>query len=457
MMLVLLLGFLGCVRGDTPANCTYDDIVGTWNFYESQRDGDSTIDCSGKVSFVEKSLIELLYPNTAKDQFGNIGTWTMVYNQGFEVNVNGRSYFGFSDFTILPDKGGVLSHCDRTKRGQGWSHDVTVRNWACLSARKVSKKGMRVEPKFHVVKQDAGFQADAVYRQEEWEVDLINGRQNKWVATTYPQLQGLRLEEIKRMKGGENSRLYHRPTQQAKLLKQSDNSFIPDSWDWRNVDGVNYIPEVRNQGGCGSCYAFSSMGMLEARLRILTKNAKNYTLSPQDIVSCSVLSQGCSGGFPYLIAGRYAKDYGVVEEECNEYTGEEGQCTTKACTRRYVSDYSYVGGYFGGCNEEKMKQALVNNGPLAVAFEVYSDFMMYKSGVYHHTKLLNAGDFTPFELTNHAVLLIGYGHDKTLKEDYWIVQNSWGQEWGEDGFFRIRRGVDECAIESIAVEATPIP
>jgi len=109
-----------------------------------------------------------------------------------------------------------------------------------------------------------------------------------------------------------------------------------------------------------------------------------------------------------------------------------------------------------------MMKALIHNGPLAVAFQVESDFMLYKSGIYHHTQvpqLLRSGmsDFDPFEMTNHAVLLVGYGVDKDTKQKYWIVQNSWGEDWGENGFFRIRRGTDECAIESIAVEAFPIP
>ena len=83
---------------------------------------------------------------------------------------------------------------------------------------------------------------------------------------------------------------------------------LPSSWDWRNVNGVNYVSDVRNQGGCGSCYAFSSMGMLEARIRILTNNTLTPVFSTQDVVSCSKLSQGCEGGFPFLVAGRYAKE-----------------------------------------------------------------------------------------------------------------------------------------------------
>eukprot|EP00088_Acartia_fossae_P009458 TRINITY_DN14583_c0_g1_i1.p1 TRINITY_DN14583_c0_g1~~TRINITY_DN14583_c0_g1_i1.p1 ORF type:complete len:353 (+),score=35.20 TRINITY_DN14583_c0_g1_i1:144-1061(+) len=303
---------------------------------------------------------------------------------------------------------------------------------------------------------------NAEYRQEAWQVDLINGAQNSWTAASYPHLQGLKTSEIERMKGGHLSRLYHKPSpkpQQTFLLggvrKSSD--FLPDSFDWRNVNGVNYVSEVRNQGGCGSCYAFSSMGMLESRVKVLTKNSKSPVFSTQDVVSCSKLSQGCDGGFPYLVAGRYGKDFGVVDEECNPYNGTDSVCSTKKCLRHYTARYQYVGGYYGACNEYEMKKALVKNGPLSVSFEVYDDFMMYKRGVYHHTNLLTSSGFQPFQLTNHAVLLVGYGVEEKSGEKYWIVKNSWGTEWGEDGYFRIRRGVDECAIESIAVEAFPIP
>lgn len=87
--------------------------------------------------------------------------------------------------------------------------------------------------------------------------------------------------------------------------------------------------------------------------------------------------------------------------------------------------------------------------------QVYSDFMSYKGGIYHHTGL--SDHVNPFELTNHAVLLVGYGRCHMTGQKYWIVKNSWGSSWGEGGYFRIRRGSDECAIESIAVAASPIP
>lgn len=107
------------------------------------------------------------------------------------------------------------------------------------------------------------------------------------------------------------------------------------------------------------------------------------------------------------------------------------------------------------CNEDLMKMELVTKGPIAVSFEVYSDFQQYKGGIYHHTGLESG--FNPFLITNHAVLAVGYGADPKTGEKYWIVKNSWGTSWGENGYFRIRRGTDECSIESIAVAATIIP
>merc|ERR550539_1849548 len=202
---------------------------------------------------------------------------------------------------------------------------------------------------------------------------------------------------------------------------------------------------------------------MEARLRILTNNEQRTVYSPQDVVACSQYSQGCEGGFPYLVAGKYAQDFGMVAEECNPYQGvDQATCTTpqdtQKCQRHYGTEYKYVGGFYGACNEPLMRIALVHNGPVAVSFQVYDDFMHYHSGIYHHQEG-GRGDqvnfrFNPWEVTNHVVLVVGYGEENG--ERYWIVKNSWGEEWGEKGYFRIRRGTDECSIESIAVDSFPV-
>ncbi|CAG2064570.1 unnamed protein product, partial [Timema podura] len=99
----------------------------------------------------------------------------------------------------------------------------------------------------------------------------------------------------------------------------------------------------------------------------------------------------------------------------------------------------------------------IQRGPIAVSFEVYEDFDDYSGGIYHYTGQVGIKNVNSFEIVNHAVLAVGYGVDNATSEKFWIVKNSWGQDWGEDGYFRIRRGTDEVGIESIAVEAEPIP
>ncbi|XP_018016814.1 dipeptidyl peptidase 1-like [Hyalella azteca] len=119
---------------DLPVECYFSDIQGTWTFYESARDGSPGMACDTVDEVVYQKTIKLRFPNTAEDEFGNIGTWTMVYDQGFEVRVGGRSYFAFSYFEKTGDN--VTSYCDKTF--PGWARDLTVRNWSCFKAVKVT-------------------------------------------------------------------------------------------------------------------------------------------------------------------------------------------------------------------------------------------------------------------------------------------------------------------------------
>lgn len=111
---------------------------------------------------------------------------------------------------------------------------------------------------------------------------------------------------------------------------------------------------------------------------------------------------------------------------------------------------------------------MLDHGPVVVALDAHYDLLHYRSGVYHHIPLhmLPASEELPsrhtarehleaarrWEYTNHAVLLVGWGQSQE-GEQFWVIKNSWGTEWGEDGYFRIARGVDECHIESLAVGA----
>jgi len=180
-------------------------------------------------------------------------------------------------------------------------------------------------------------------------------------------------------------------------------------------------------------------------------------LSPQDALSCSRYSQGCAGGFPYLTAGKYAEDFGFVEESCFPYTGTDGNCDKKCNnpSRLYkVNDYWYNGGYYGADNATIMQNEILARGPISVSFQVYDDFFNYKDGIYTHANTQDILGFNPFCVTNHAVVAVGW--DETPEGvKYWIVKNSWGSSWGMDGYFYILRDPGyyggECGIESLTV------
>ena len=116
---------------DTPANCTYEDIRGIWLFEESDRIQSRKENCDGFRTGSHRVYFKLDFPNVATDVHGNAGKWTIIYNQGFEVTINYRKYFAFSQYKNVGQN--VISYCNSTSAG--WSHDLLGNNWACVKVR----------------------------------------------------------------------------------------------------------------------------------------------------------------------------------------------------------------------------------------------------------------------------------------------------------------------------------
>ena len=211
--ILLLFSISISVRADTPANCTYEDIRGVWIFQESDQIETRKENCDNFPASTNKVYISLDYPNVVLDKFGNVGHWTIIYNQGFEVTINYRKYFGFS----LYQKNGsdVISYCNAT--AVGWSHDLLGNNWACFKGHKIDSwdqpKQVQLHPslsgsgKVHTLKPFFFENVNMHNFLGDNFVHKLNFKQSSWTAKTYPFLQSKTTDELIRMTGGRNSRL----------------------------------------------------------------------------------------------------------------------------------------------------------------------------------------------------------------------------------------------------------
>mmetsp|Transcript_116385 Transcript_116385/g.336175 ORF Transcript_116385/g.336175 Transcript_116385/m.336175 type:complete len:283 (+) Transcript_116385:100-948(+) len=229
----------------------------------------------------------------------------------------------------------------------------------------------------------------------------------------------------------------------------------PESFDWRDRDGKNWLTPVVSQGDCGSCYTISTVHMLTARHRISKRDTSLPPFSVSFPLYCSEFNQGCDGGYGFL-QSKWSEDVGLVPESCAPFSTGGGSCQALSecnlgATRFRAFNHHYVGGYYGGSDEANIKQELVENGPVVMSFEPTEDFMYYKDGVYRSGAQKIHQEW---QQVDHAVLLMGYG--SAQGQNYWTMQNSWGTDWGENGYFRMARGVDESGCESIVVAAEVI-
>jgi len=276
-----------------------------------------------------------------------------------------------------------------------------------------------------------------VFQQNVARINELNNDPEQQATFAINQFSDLSLEEF-----------------QAMYLMPKFNPAATCKWPWKDpakVDTTNLAPQfdwrtqgavssVKNQGGCGSCWAFSTAANVEGQW-FLGKNALT-DVSEQWIVDCSksclasesyLCNAGCGGGLPWLAYNDIITHKFITTETAYPYLGYDSTCKDPTPVGARISNWTYA-----AKDEASIEALLATQGPLSITLNANLLFS-YSAGII--TGQVSSCDPSG---SDHAVLLVGY--DTTTNPPYWIVKNSWGTTWGEQGFFRIQANNDLCGV-----------
>jgi C1A family cysteine protease len=254
-------------------------------------------------------------------------------------------------------------------------------------------------------------------------VQKHNANLNNTYTVGLNKFAALSLEEFLHLYTGVNAPKTSKKNIAPELLSVKD---LPESVNWTDA---GYVTPIKDQGKCGSCWAFSAIGALEATWKNYTK--KLVSLSEQQLVDCSTKqgNRGCSGGWMDW-AFDYVQDNAIETTESYPYTGNDGFCNDDWSLGVFrIDGYKYV-----KHNDSQQLMAAVAQIPTSASVAVGTGFQLYTGGIITQDACV--------DMVNHGILVAGYGHDNKLNEDYWLIKNSWGADWGEAGYIRLKKTLD---------------
>jgi len=427
------------------------------------------------------------------------GAWMMVADEGFEIKFPkdslgvsamaapkletpevSLSLFAFSRYDVQTPAGTNVSMMSMkdfesksvSKCGEtilGW-YALGRERWGCWRGSRRGEKPVPAVLESVAAKHKKAKPLSFAMASER--VERINVRQGAWRARIYDRWLGKTPAQLAAHRG---VRWHKRPLEHQHLsfLSLSRNTTaasalaekqteewrqahyfegaaeaakaLPKSIDWREArGGQDFLEPVADQGACGSCWAVSGMRMLTARHKIAQNKPDALPWSISFPLYCSEYNQGCEGGYGYLLS-RWSEQVGLLPATCATYKENGQRCAVNAtCVaelqkgkepRWRATASRYIGGRQELTTEALLMKELNERGPVIVSLsgaQIGDDFMFYAGGVY------TGEEFKPEDASGgHAVLLVGYGEEDA--KPYWIVQNSWGPDWGEDGYVRMAR------------------
>ncbi|KAK7389058.1 hypothetical protein VNO78_23890 [Psophocarpus tetragonolobus] len=274
-----------------------------------------------------------------------------------------------------------------------------------------------------------------IFKQNVKHIEAINNARNKSYKLGVNQFADLTDEEFKAMNNLKGHMLSKRST--TSTFKYEGVTNVPATLDWRLKGAVT---PVKDQGlSCGSCWAFAAVGATEGIIELTT--GKLISLSEQQLVDCDTkgYNKGCRGGFIDEAYKFIVQNHGLVTEAMYPYVGVAGICKVQSKHAASIKGYEDV-----PANNEKALLNAVANQPVAAAIHASdNNFRFYSGGI------LTGSCGTTLD---HGVTIVGYGTDNGT--NYWLIKNSWGQKWGEQGYMRIQRDIafkeGMCGIAMLA-------